>query len=155
MKKILLLDIDDTISVTSPWAIPGGADQYESMLDYEPYYVPKYIKEWLKKFSKKENQEIYWCTDRRKTESDKLRKQLGFEVTGRLTFGDRLSKEYWKKAPQIVKLVKENPDCLFVLADNDAKRQAWPEMPDNLRIILPDAAALTREDLEKIDNMKA
>lgn len=151
MKKYLLLDIDDTIAPS----MYRGSDAIEIETWGRGHLaIPKYIVEWVKLFSKKENQSIWWCTDRA-SETTQIEKQLPLKVEDKLMF-TKPTKGVWKKQAAIIQFAEEHPEDTIICADNDADCMKANELPDNLRLVIPsgDIKALSKEDLIVIDNLK-
>lgn len=151
MTKYLLLDIDDTIAPS----MYKGSDAVEIETWGRGYLaIPKYIVEWVKLFSKKENQSIWWCTDRA-SETTQIERQLQLKVEGKLMF-TKPPKGIWKKQAAIVRFAEEHPEDTIICADNDATFMNTDSLPDNLQLVVPSGTikALSREDLIIIDNLK-
>ena len=151
MTKYLLLDIDDTIAPS----MYRGSDAIEIETWGRGHLaIPKYIVEWVKLFSKKENQSIWWCTDR-SNETTQIERQLPLKVEGKLMF-TKPPKGFWKKQAAIIRFAEEHPKDTVICADNDADYMKYNEIPDNLRLVIPTGAnkALSRENLVTIDNLK-
>ena len=151
MAKYLLLDIDDTIAPS----MYRGSDAVEIETWGRGHLaIPKYIVEWVKLFSKKENQSIWWCTDRA-SETTQIEKQLPLKVGGKLMF-TKPPKGVWKKQAAIIQFAENHPKDTVICADNDADYMKYNEIPDNLRLVIPTGAnkALSRENLGEIDRLK-
>ncbi len=151
MTKYLLLDIDDTIAP----AMYKGSDAIEIETWGRGHLaIPGYIVEWLKMFSKKENQSIWWCTDRA-SETTQIESQLNLKVEGKLRF-ITAPKGTWKKQAAIIQFAEEHPKDTVICADNDANFVNINKLPDNLQFVIPSGTimALSKEDLINIDNLK-
>ena len=151
MTKYLLLDIDDTIAPS----MYRGSDAIEIETWGRGHLaIPKYIVEWVKLFSKKENQSIWWCTDR-SNETTQIEKQLPLKADGKLMF-TKPPKGVWKKQAAIIRFAEEHPKDTVICADNDCDLMNSDKLPDNLHLVIPTGAikGLSKEDLIRIDNLK-
>ncbi|WEV60371.1 hypothetical protein OZX68_05455 [Streptococcaceae bacterium ESL0729] len=152
MKKYLLLDVDDTIAPL----MYMGSDAIEIETWGRGHLaIPRYLVDWLKAFSKKENNSIWWCTDRT-SETTQIERQVNLKIDGKLNFTGA-PKGTWKKFPTILKFALDHPESLVICADNDAYREySRTDLPSNLHFIVPSGkiGALSKEDLEVIDNIR-